>query len=159
MKRILLLATALSALALAYAAGDSNVTVNMLDGTQRAEALATVARIEMADGNIRLIAKTDGAVLYTAPIANCKSIYFGAVKPDALNQVIAAEAESVTITPEPSARAVRVSGLPDGQVVRVYSLTGALEHSGVAPVVSLAGLPHGVHIVVAGPAAAKVTVK
>lgn len=159
MKRILLLATALSAMALAHAAGDQSVTVNLLSGPSHAEAIATVARIEMTDGNLSLIAKADGAVLYTKPISECKSIYFGVAAPDALPQVIAAEAQAVTITPEPAARAVRISGLQDGQPVRVYSLTGALELSGAAPVVSLSGLPKGVHIVVAGPAAAKVTVK
>lgn len=159
MKRTTLLVAALAAMASASAAGDQTVTVNLLSGEAHAEAIVSVARIELTDGTLRLVAKADGEVLYTKPVSECKSIYFGVKQQTALPATIIADAEAVVITPEPATKAVRISGLPDVQPVRVYSLTGALELTGAAPVVSLAGLPQGVHIVVAGPAAAKVTVK
>lgn len=159
MKRILLFATVVSALTLAFAADDASITVNPLKGEAHSEAIALVARMEMTDGTLRLVAKADGTTLYSLPISQCRSVVFGARKESALPEVIADAADAVSITPEPGVNAVRVSGLEDGQTVRVFSLSGALVMSGAAPVVSLLGLQRGIYIVVAGPAAAKVIVK
>lgn len=160
MKRISLFAAAvISALVFAYAADDASVIVNPLSGDAHAEALTLVSRMEMTDGTLRIVAKADGATLYSLPISRCRSVVFGKAESSALNDAIADAAAEVSITPEPAAHAVRVSGLDEGQPVNVYSLTGAKVLTGAAPVVSLTGLQRGIYIVVAGPAAAKVIVK
>lgn len=159
MKKIFLVAAAILTAAIAHATDVPAVIVNMLSGQAHTEAMATVAKIDLTDGTLSIVAKADGAVLYSQPINKCKSIVFGTAKASALPDVLTDAAKDVTITPEPGAHAVRISGLADGQPVHVYSLSGTLEISGTAPLVSLTGLQQGVHIVVAGPAAAKVTVK
>ena len=134
------------------------VTVEPLTGAAYSAALSHVARVTFTDDAVRLISAADGTVIYSKPIDATSRVSFGQGTPTALADALPADSD-VRIVAEPATRSVRVEGLPDGSPVMVYSLSGALAFRGSAPAVSLSGLQSGLYIVVAGDAAARVTVK
>lgn len=137
--------------------GDVKMTVEQLTGSNFTQAISAISHItSKADGKLYVVA-TDGSVLYEVDASNVKRLVFGDAA-DALTDIVVPD-EAVAIIPEPATQSVRIIGLADGEPVRIYSLSGAVEIVGSAPVVSVAGLPQGVHIVVAGKAAAKITIK
>lgn len=155
-KNMFFSALALCAAVPSLAEGTKVATVTPLKGTAKySAAMSSIAQIVLTDNTLALV-DNGGNTLYSRPLSECRSVVFGSGTPTAIADIMA-QGESVAITPEGGA--VRISGLADGDIVRVYSLTGVLQTQGAAPVVSLSGLAEGVYVVVAGPAAAKVTVK
>ena len=134
------------------------VTVEPLTGAAYSAALSQVARVTFTDDAVRLISAADGTVIYSKPIDATSRISFGPGTPTAFADALPADSD-VRIVADPATRSVRVEGLPDGSPVMVHSLSGALALRGSAPAVSLSGLQPGLYIVVAGDAAARVTVK
>lgn len=155
-RNFLLAALALCAAVPTLAAETQVVTVTPLKGTDEySAALSNIAQIVLTDSKVALV-DNSGSTIYSRTLSECRSLVFGKGTPTSIADVVVPD-EAIAITAEGGS--VRVSGLAEGDVVRVYSLTGALQTQGTAPVVSLAGLPQGVYVVVAGSAAAKVTVK
>lgn len=157
-KLFILTAMALATATSAVADNVPVVTVESLSGDSYSEAIAKVARVTLTDGNVSFIALADGSVIYSKPIAEISKVSFKQGTPTDLKFLQATEA-TVSIVAEPASRSVRIKGLADGSPVLVYSIAGALQLKGAAPSVSLSSLPAGLYIVVAGDAAAKVTVK
>lgn len=135
------------------------VTVESLSGDSYSEAIAKVARVTLTDGNVSFIALADGSVIYSKPIAEISKVSFKQGTPSTDLKFLQTTESTVSIVAEPASRSVRIKGLADGSPVLVYSLAGALQIKGAAPSVSLGSLPAGLYIVVAGDAAAKVTMK
>ncbi|MGN0029025.1 MAG: hypothetical protein ACI35Q_04750 [Marinilabiliaceae bacterium] len=159
MRKKLLTIAALVAAALPAVAGETDVvTVEPLTGAAYSAAIARVARVTFTDDAVRLISAADGTVIYSSPIAETSRVSFGQGTPTALADAPSANSE-VRIVAEPATRSVRTEGLTDGSPVMVHSLSGTLALRGAAPTVSLSGLQPGLYIVVAGNAAARVTVK
>lgn len=159
MRKKLLTLAALIAAALPAVAGETDVvTVEPLTGAAYSAAIARVVRVTFTDDAVRLISTADGSVIYSSPIAETSRVSFGQGTPTAIADILPTDTE-VRIVADPATRSVRVEGLPDGSPVMVHSLSGALALRGSAPKMSLSGLQPGLYIVVAGDAAARVTVK
>lgn len=136
------------------------ITVQPLTGSAFADARAKIAKIEVANGEVRVIAKADGSVLYTLPKTKTSKIIIGGYGyPSTALRTVEATESLASIIAEPGTKSVRVVGIKDGAPVLVYDLSGKLLLKGAAPGVSLESLSAGFYLVVAGDAAAKVTVK
>lgn len=157
-KRLPALAALMAAGLYALAGVTEVVTVEPLTGAAYSAAISQVARVTFTDDAVRLVSAADGTVIYTKPIDETSRVSFGQGAPTAIADAPSSDSE-VRIVAEPATRSVRVEGLPSGSPVIVHSLSGALVLKGSAPAVSLSGLQPGLYIVVAGDAAARVTVK
>lgn len=155
-RNLFLAALALCAAVPSLAEETQVITVTPLKGTDEySVALSKVVQIVIENNTVALVDNSN-TTLYSRPLSECRSLVFGKGTPTSIADIVVPD-ESISITAE--GNSVRMSGLADGDAVRVYSLSGALQTQGAAPVVSLAGLQKGVYVVVAGAAAAKVTVK
>lgn len=158
MNKITSLALALSVAISAFAT-EPVVTVNPLEGEAYSEAISKVARVTFLSDVVALVA-SDGTVLYNyGPISSVRSVTFGAGESNAIAEIIDNHETKVSIVPEPATQSVRIEGLADGAPVLIYSISGAVVLRGAAPCVSLTSLSQGIYVIVAGDAAAKVTVK
>ncbi len=142
-----------------FADGADYIHVVQLEGSDYVKALSTIGRIEFADNNVTVVDNTkDHNILFSCPIANAKKILFNNDGSSSTAIVPANEDSSVSIKafPNPAAEYVTVTGLAEGETIRLFDLQGKSVKQTVETTVSLTGLPAGVYFLQAGQEVVKI---
>ena len=125
------------------------------------QAISAVGRITLTDGHATLVFKDEAAgSVDLGALTDINRITFGQVSESSLSAEVTPEtALSVTVYPNPAADHVHVSGLPEGQTIRLFSQDGKALISTQEADINLAGLPAGVYILQSGSQAARIIKK
>ena len=160
MKNFLLTLFALvSFLTPSFADGADYIHVVQLEGSDYVKALSTIGRIEFTDNNVTVVDITkDHNILFSCPIANAKKILFNNDGSSPTAIVPTREESSVVFKafPNPAADYVTVTGLAEGETIRLFDLQGKAVKQTAGTTVSLTGLPAGVYFLQAGQEVVKI---
>ncbi len=159
MKNFLLTLFALvSFLTPSFADGADYIHVVQLEGSDYVKALSTIGRIEFADDNVTVVDNTkDHNILFSCPIANAKKLLFNNDGSSAA--IVPTKDESSVLIkafPNPAAEYVTVTGLAEGETIRLFDLQGKAVKQTAETTVSLTGLPAGVYFLQAGQEVVKI---
>ena len=113
--------------------------------------------ITLTSGHATLVFKDEAAgSVDLGALTDINRITFGQVSESSISAEVTPEA---TVYPNPAANHVHVSGLPEGQTIRLFSQDGKALISTQEPDINLAGLPAGVYILQSGSQAARIIKK
>lgn len=136
-----------------FADGSDYIHVVQLDGADYVKVLSSIGRIEFTDNNVTVVDNTEEHNnLFSCPITDAKKILFNNEGSSGTAIVPTKDESSIVIKafPNPAAEYVTVTGLVDGETIRLFDLQGKAVKQTVETTVSLAGLPAGVYILQAG---------
>ncbi len=123
-------------------------------------ALESVGSVQIRNGVcFDIVAAMGGKKLFSGLLADVKRVTMtvAAEIPSAVVEVAdAPRAGNLAVTPSKADRAATVQGVAEGTEVAVFDVQGKMVRRGVAPLVSLWGVPPGVYIFRAAGSAAKV---
>lgn len=142
-----------------FADGADYIHVVQLEGSDYVKALSTIGRIEFADNNVTVVDNTkDHNILFSCPIASAKKILFNNEGSSSTAIIPTQEESAVSIKafPNPAAEYVTVTGLAEGETIRLFDLQGKAVKQTVETTVSLTGLPVGVYFLQAGQEVVKI---
>lgn len=156
--------TALSlSLPAATAGDDLSLQIIRHDGSVAYQgALESVGALDIRGGvGIDVRAADGGRTLYSGLLADVKSVTMTVATevPSAVVEVAAPERGDISVTPHKADQSATVEGVGEGTEISVFDIQGKMVRRGVAPVVSLGGIPPGLYIFRAGNRAAKVVYK
>lgn len=131
------------------------------------QAISAIGRIEFKGGNATIVFKdSEAGREELGAISGIKKISFGPVsesditKDDDTPTSVAAERKvSVSAYPNPTADHVHISGMEDGQQVRMFTSDGRLTYVGRESDIDLSGMPSGVYLLQVGKEVVKVIKK
>ena len=127
------------------------LTVEYLDAgtTAYKQALSAVSRISFSEGNVT-INLSNGTNQEVGAISEIDKISFGQIDSE---QTVTAVSDtertlSVTAYPNPVADHLHVSGLTEGQQIRIYAADGRMVYTGTDADIDFGGQPRGVYLLV-----------
>ena len=145
------------------------VTVEYLDVNSASyiQAISAIGRIEFKDGNATIVFKDEAAGTEDlGAISVIKKITFGAVsenditKDDDTPTAVTTERKvSVSAYPNPTADHIHISGMQEGQQVRLFTSDGRLTLVGTSSDIDLSGMPNGIYLLQVGKDVIKVIKK
>ena len=145
------------------------VTVEYLDvnSASYVQAISAIGRIEFKDGNATIVFKDEAAGTEDlGAISAIKKITFGAVsesditKDDDTPTAVTTERKvSVSAYPNPTADHIHISGMQEGQQVRLFTSDGRLTLVGTSADIDLTGMPNGIYLLQVGKEVIKVIKK
>ncbi|MBP5365562.1 MAG: T9SS type A sorting domain-containing protein [Bacteroidales bacterium] len=128
------------------------LTVEYLDASTTAykQALSAVSRISFSEGNVT-INLSNGTNQEVGAISEIDRISFGQI--DDAEQTVTSVTNtertlSVTAYPNPVADHLHVSGLTEGQQIRIYAADGRMVYAGTDADIDFGGQPRGVYLLV-----------
>ena len=145
------------------------VTVEYLDvnSASYVQAISAIGRIEFKDGNATIVFKDEAAGTEDlGAISAIRRISFGAVsesditKDDDTPTALTTERKvSVSAYPNPTADHIHISGMQEGQQVRLFTSDGRLTVVGTSSDIDLSGMPSGIYLLQVGKDVIKVIKK
>ncbi|MCQ2227712.1 MAG: T9SS type A sorting domain-containing protein [Bacteroidales bacterium] len=168
-KKIFSLLTMLTVSLAAMADDVPGVTVEYLDAGSASyvQAISAIGRIEFKDGNATIVFKdAEAGTEDLGSISAIRRISFGAVSESDITEdddtptAITTERKvSVSAYPNPTADHLHISGLADGQQVRLFTSDGRLTLVGTSADIDLTGMPNGIYLLQVGKDVIKVIKK
>lgn len=150
------LITLFSLMACYCANAESILTVEYLDGNKAKEQLALLSKIEFnGNGNITFDYVSGGSKDF-GNVSNTQKIVFSDGDLSSSKQ---GTASSISVYPNPSSETIRIEGMRDGQVVKIYSVAGKLERTSNESTINVSNLSNGEYFVVIGQTVAKLIKK
>ena len=143
------------------------VTVEFIDAGSDSyiQAISAIGRIEFKDGNATIVFKdAEAGTEELGAISAISRISFGNVSEDDITKdtptAITTERKvSVSAYPNPTADHLHISGLADGQQVRLFTSDGRLTLVGTSADIDLTGMPNGIYLLQVGKEVIKVIKK
>ena len=143
------------------------VTVEFIDAGSNSyiQAISAIGRIEFKDGNATIVFKdAEAGTEELGAISAISRISFGNVSEDDITKdtptAITTERKvSVSAYPNPTADHLHISGLADGQQVRLFTSDGRLTLVGTSSDIDLTGMPNGIYLLQVGKEVIKVIKK
>lgn len=113
------------------------------------KSLNTIGRITFADDNAIIKFKDSDAGVYNlGKLSDIKRISFDDI--NSTSVAITKSNVSVKVYPNPTSDRILVSGVEDGEIIRMFSSEGKLVYAGTSTEISLAGLNANVYLLQVG---------
>ncbi len=144
--------------ALSFADNAEYIHVIKLDKSDYVKALSLIGRIQFTDNQLTVVDNTaDANVLFSCNINDAKTIVFNNdAQPTILAQIAQDSPITVKAYPNPASEYLTISGLDEGQTIRLFDLQGKTVMQTTNTTLSLSGLPAGVYLLQAGQQVVKV---
>lgn len=156
MRKTLITLFSLMLMACYCANAESILTVEYLDGNKAKEQLALLSKIEFnGNGNITFDYVSGGSKDF-GNVSNTQKIVFSDGDLSSSKQETTS---SISVYPNPSSETIRIEGMRDGQVVKIYSVAGKLERTSNESTINVSNLSNGEYFVVIGQTVAKLIKK
>lgn len=133
-------------------AEEPKLTIVYLDGSVKAEAMAKVARIEIANTSYKIISKEDyKTVLFEGDVFELHRISF--VKEKAIDPVAISDIKrriSVSAYPNPTSDVLHIEGKPDYAQITLFTINGSKVLSTKETEINMGGMQPGVYMLQCG---------
>lgn len=144
------------------------VTVEYVDSGTSAyvQAISAIGRIEFTSGEAVIVFKDSQVENYSlGSISSINRISFGKVSEENISDDVPSSTANVeqkiivTAYPNPTADHVHVSGMAEGESLRLFTSDGRLAYVGTSPDIDLSGMPSGIYILQVGKEVVKIIKK